>query len=82
MNIRLKIHSHRPGCEGVIGDTIDVSKTDALFFKSIGGADPADDASSRLWQKADGGIETASVRPMENAATRTERPKAKRQEKT
>lgn len=82
MNIKLKVHSFKPDCVGMIGDIIEVSKSDALYFKGIGGADPADEASARLWRKNDGEIETAAVRSTETAATRTQRPKARRQETT
>lgn len=75
MKIKLTCHSHKPGCEGVMGTVIEVTKENAQWMCDQKAAQPADHASRRLWGYDE--PETAMVGAPENAATRTERAKAK-----
>jgi len=70
MKVRLNHNCGKPGCVGMPGDVIDVSKEDADYLLERGGAVIVEEVKVAKPVV----VESATVEPSENMATRTTRP--------
>ncbi len=76
MKVKLTHYCNVPGCKGQPGSVIDVSESEATYLIGRDGAVRLNAAPSPVVKAVvPEPVETASVVPAENAATRTHAPK-------
>lgn len=71
MKYRLSVHSFRKGCEGSIGDVVDVSDADADYLDAHGAGKRIEQATDKV---AEAVVEEAKQKP---AAPATEKAESK-----